>query len=365
VVLSSIYYYTEHKFTEYIKTITNKNIGIPEALDTFRERTVIPKRFRDMTISELSSNNEEIRNLFRELRNRMEPESPRLRNGKQRERELIEELGLDYEVDTKEAKGKVVTVQHPPPEQQDRYTSQIFNFTLEVAIGPRKPGYYNNEPCKIISQVNGRVGSTLFDGGNYEWKEKDSDGYWRDRRASTLSEMLSSCGFNNYGSSGWRKAPSVIYINLNSPCAEYVGSAGKTHINLVPYQNIIAEIVSKLANKMPSIRTNPGASQQWYTSSKAEERGEYMEYLRTFLKERRKAVEANSSQRTKDRLTQSGVWYRIRPKLRAKGFVPKSGDWNTTRRGLTGAIAKTIRELWPHEKHVTREYLGIVVEWYN
>jgi hypothetical protein len=37
-------------------------------------------------------------------------------------------------------------------------------------------------------------------------------------------------------------------------------------------------------------------------------------------------------------------------------------DWGTTRKGLTSKIAKTIRELWPDEEEVTREYLGIVAK---
>lgn len=140
MVQSSIYYYTEHKFTEYIKTITDKDIGIPEALDTFRERTAIPKRFTDMSISQLSSNNYEIINLFKELRNRMAPESPRSRNGKQRGRELIEELAQDYNIDANAARARVITTQYPSQSGQyrDRNTSQIFNFTLEIAIAPKK-----------------------------------------------------------------------------------------------------------------------------------------------------------------------------------------------------------------------------------
>ncbi len=190
---------------------------------------------------------------------------------------------------------------------------------------PQKKQIYDTEPREIIAQVNGRVSKTIFDGGNYRWDEKDNEGNWRDRNASTISGILSECGFTKYGSSGWRKVPCIMFINLNSPCVEYVGSAGKTHINLEPYQNVVAEVVSKLANKMPSIRTNPGASQFWGGQSTAEERGEYTKYLRNFLKERRNTVETDPSLRTRDRLTQSGVWYRIRPKLIAKWFCTK--EW--------------------------------------
>ena len=44
---SSIYYYKPNKFVEYIKTITDKNIGVPEALGTFRELKGTTKRVQD------------------------------------------------------------------------------------------------------------------------------------------------------------------------------------------------------------------------------------------------------------------------------------------------------------------------------
>ena len=116
-----------------------------------------------------------------------------------------------------------------------------------------------------------------------------------------------------------------------------MGSAGKTHINLAPYQDVIAKIVSDLAYKMPSIRTNPGASQQYSGSLRtAAERGEYISYLKDFLRTRKQDVEADSSLRIRDRLTQSGVWYRIRPLLIRDGFMPKNGEsgWGAARKGL-------------------------------
>jgi hypothetical protein len=84
------------------------------------------------------------------------------------------------------------------------------------------------------------------------------------------------------------------------------------------------------------------------------------------LIERRKAVEADPSLTVKDRLTQSGVWYRIRPEMIRNGFRPRNRstdskgrtiyDWGSTRKGLTSRIRKTIEELWP-EEDITREYL--------
>ena len=91
-----------------------------------------------------------------------------------------------------------------------------------------------------------------------------------------------------------------------------MGSAGKIHINLAPYQVVIAKVVSELAYKMPSIRTNPGASQIFrWVEYRLPERGEYVSSSKDFLRARKRNVEADSSLRTRDRLTQSGVWYRI------------------------------------------------------
>ena len=97
--------------------------------------------------------------------------------------------------------------------------------------------------------------------------------------------------------------------------------------------------------------------------STAAERGEYISYLKDYLRARKQDVEADSSLRIRDRLTQSGVWYRIRPLLIRDGFMPKNGEsgWGAARKGLTGAISKTINELWPVE-NITREHLGIVAK---
>jgi hypothetical protein len=83
-----------------------------------------------------------------------------------------------------------------------------------------------------------------------------------------------------------------------------------------------------------------------------------LEYLRDFLKKRKAAVEANQYLKIIDRITQSGVWYRIRPEMRRKGFDPPE-SWTQTRRYLQSKIQDNIDELWPKE-HLTREDLGIV-----
>ena len=76
------------------------------------------------------------------------------------------------------------------------------------------------------------------------------------------------------------------------------------------------------------------------------------------MKKRKAAVEANQYLKIIDRITQSGVWYRIRPEMRRKGFDPPE-SWTQTRRYLQSKIQDNIDELWPKE-HLTREDLGIV-----
>ena len=185
-------------------------------------------------------------------------------------------------------------------------------------------------------------GETYFQGGRYPWMDKD--GYHRE--VTSLRGILSECGFNSIGSGSWKKAPCVIFMNLLVPCPAWQGSAGKTGLDLTPYQRLIATTVSSLAYKMPSIRTNPGASHSgggigWPTAGEC---GEYVGYLKDFLKERK-----------------SDVWYRIRPKLIADHFTPRKGEfgWAAARKGLTSAISNTNEELWPNG-NITREGLGII-----
>ena len=87
------------------------------------------------------------------------------------------------------------------------------------------------------------------------------------------------------------------------------------------------------------------------------------DYLRDFLKKRYVDIQADPTLKNRDRLTQSGVWYRIRPIMIESGFEPRI-DWGKTRRTLQGSIkqrcAELSQEVW-HEK-VTREDLGIIAK---
>jgi hypothetical protein len=76
-----------------------------------------------------------------------------------------------------------------------------------------------------------------------------------------------------------------------------------------------------------------------------------------FLIQRRKLVEADPYIRVKDRLTQRGVAYRLRPKMMQDGFEPYK-NWATTMDTMTNMIIDRCKVLWPNES-IDREYLGI------
>jgi hypothetical protein len=285
----SIYFFTKHQFTEYIKTITRKAISVPEALTTFRELKVLPKEFKTMTVQQLSDNTAKIMQLFTELRTRMKPECAKLPyNRKAREQELVQDLAENYRIDINAARIKIVIESWPPKPDRDQFRSRIFSYILEVAIAPRSQKY-GVPQIEFIGSINSVPGidggETYFQDGSYLWMDRDDN----QREATSVKGILSECGFNSIGSSGWKKAPCVVFINLITLCPEWLGSAGKTHINLTPYQHVIATTVSSLAYKMPSVRTNPGASFDRSMTSN-ERTGEHTDYLKDFLKERKKLL---------------------------------------------------------------------------
>ncbi|HKG88043.1 MAG TPA: hypothetical protein VKA95_06925 [Nitrososphaeraceae archaeon] len=146
-------------------------------------------------------------------------------------------------------------------------------------------------------------------------------------------------------------------INLLTPVPEWLGGAGKTQINLRPYTKDIAEVVSWFAYKIPTCH-GMGYALDYFPVGGKPDSQIAKKYLENFLKERKAAIDANPYLKITDRLTQSGVWYRIRPVMKKKGFEPPD-DWGKTRRTLQGSIQNVIDELWPNE-HLTREDLGIV-----
>ena len=149
-----------------------------------------------------------------------------------------------------------------------------------------------------------------------------------------------------------RKFASVLFINLNTPCPDWLGGAGKTHIDLRPYAKDIAETVKLLATKMPSYY-GKGFAQTSYGRG-GNQQYPAIQYLRDFIWKRyRQYMETkrNTGDPTlkfRDPLTQSGVWYRLRPDMIDGGYEPEQ-NWGETRRYITSKIDEVCKELTDEE----------------
>lgn len=72
---------------------------------------------------------------------------------------------------------------------------------------------------------------TYFENGDYLWTNKVGNYI----RAAGMHELLVACGFSTHINFSQRRKASILFLNLQTPCAEWQGSAGKTRINLEPY----------------------------------------------------------------------------------------------------------------------------------
>ena len=381
--LDSIWRSTFSEFRDYINGITDKSITIQKALDTIREVKCLPKKYyivdegNKTIVQDIAYNNNQITDLFTALRKGIQAESLNLPfKIKDREKQLIDQLTRYKKgrIDLENAHAKVAIGHFPLPQLNTSEKVNVsinersYHYWIEAAIAPLSDLTSDDDAGKLefIGYINGTPsldgGMSYFENGDYYWTNK-SGGFVH---ATGMRELLAACGFSTYKNYSQRRKASVLLLNLQTPCAEWQGSAGKTRINLEPYQNLIAETVSKLAYKIPSLH-GKGIRTIYDTGLG----GIYRPFLVEFLKSRYGQIKRNPSLAIKDRLTQSGIWYRIKPTLLAAGFRPRNYttdnkgreiyDWATVRKGLTNSIRDVIRELWP-DGSVTRESLGIVAK---
>jgi hypothetical protein len=93
-VHTSIHWQSLKEFKTYIKRIVDQTIPVSDALEMYRELRVMPKKFRQMTIQDLSDDPKLIDELYNALWSGMQPET-RFKLGcttKFREQELIKNL---------------------------------------------------------------------------------------------------------------------------------------------------------------------------------------------------------------------------------------------------------------------------------
>jgi hypothetical protein len=346
----SIYYFKRGEFKNYIQAIDDKSISFSDAVATFREARCLPKKFKQITLQQAADNPELIRELYDALR-KMAPESKyKLPYKKEeREEELIDNLADVYDIDKKHTQAKIVIGHH-----KNEDTGQEFNYALEIVVAPRKDiGVNHAGEVEIIGNINTTPsidgGERFFDGGRYVWTHKDEI-----ITQTSLRGILHECGFNSssYVSTSKKKVPSVVYVNLRTPCPDWLGSAGKTHVDLKPFQGDIAKTLSSLAYKIPSYHGKGYNATIKYPY----EREEFaQDYVDDFLKERKREIVADPSLKIRDRITQRGACYRIRRKAIQAGFEPKS-DWGTTMKTMAASISQRCEVLFG----CTREELGIV-----
>lgn len=355
----SAWYFKRSEFKEFISAINDKSVTIEEtAFRDFREFPILSKEIRKKTVQEIAASPQLIQQLYEELRDTSKMAPPT--KFKLPYKKAVRELGLKqslaqvYDIDLDRAKAKIVTGCYDGDDI-------VFSYAIEAAIAPRKDWKYRYRPgdLEFIGYINDSPaidgGEKYFSDGSYTWKDTKS---CEPKTATSAREILQKCGFGDDLYKSKRRIPSVFLINLLTPLPEWLGAAGKTHINLKPYAKDIAETISYLAYHMPTCHGQGFAQISYPTGGGRDESQIALEYLRDFLKKRKAAVEANPYLKIIDRITQSGVWYRIRPEMKRNGFEPHE-SWTQTRRYLQRQISDVIDELWPNE-HLTREDLGIV-----
>ncbi len=378
MTLDSIYYFKNaNEFKHLIHSIADQSQLISEALAVYREIQKLPDKFKNMTVQELSDNPRLIQELDQSLRNatnyRGITKFPLKWKMEDRQSDLLDKINQIYSIVKPQAKAKIVTSSYIGPEGY-----QQFPYCLEAIMVPRKDqGRESAGEIYLLGNINSTPsidgGSRYFDTASeviYRWNDRRGDM----KTATTLTQLLAKCGFDTYASMSKRRVPCVLYINLMTPCPEWLGAAGKTNINLAPYANDIAKVIPSLAYKMPSYYGTTGPSRSSdYTRLNEDTQ---TNYLTNFLKKRYLAIYGDPAKKIKgnlglkfsDRITQSGVWYRVSPIMIKDGFKPRK-DWGKTRKSMVGDIRRICAELsalpvkyggWGHK--VTREDLGIIAK---
>jgi len=336
------------EFKSYIQNQPDTSVPVAEIFEMWREHQCLRKKFKQITVKESADDPQLINELWEDL-HKMAAESKYKLPYKKEERqaELIENLSENYHINKTQAQVKILTGHH-----KNEDTGQEFNYTLEVVVAPREDkGVESAGEVEIVGNVNSTPaidgGEGYFYGGKYNWDHKGQC-----MNATSVHQLLSECGFNTTESITKRRAPSVVYLNLKTPCPDWLGSAGKTKIDVKPYQQDIAKTLSTLAYKIPSYHGKGHRATIQYNYSREKSA---QDYLDDFLRKRLGEIRANPSLKTKDRITQRGAWYRIRPIMVQEGFEPKK-NWGTTAEYIASIIKKRCKELFG----LTREDLGII-----
>jgi hypothetical protein len=348
----SIYYFKRGEFKNYFQGIYDKSMWVSDALATFRELRYLPNKFKQMMVRQVADDPSLIDEIYEGLK-KMKPQSKYKLPYKKEDRqvELIENIAENYNIDKEHTQAKIVTRHH-----KDEDTGREFNYLLEAVIAPRKDKNFKNAgEVDIIGNINSTpsidVGEQYFQGGDYRWTDRKENNMYSTSPSGMLGTSLN--GFNGYLNISKRKVPSVVYVNIKTPCPDWLCPAGKTHIDLKPYQDELANTVTSLAYKIPTYHGIGHRATIRYDHSVREKRAQ--NFLNDFLIKRKSQIDRDPSLKTKDRITQRGVWYRIRPIMISERFEPKE-NWGTT----AIYIARIIKERCEKLFGLKREDLGII-----
>jgi hypothetical protein len=352
MVEDSIYHRKPGAVRDYVKRLVNKSVTIPEAFSTYREITVCPNKFRNMRVQQLADDPKLLQKFVNSLVKGMQPESKyKLQYKKaEREKEMVGNVGEVFDIDKSKTQSAVVTGHHKDPN-----STQEFNFVIEAVVAPRTDLDVSKHAGEVefIGNINSTPsidgGEGYFSDGPFEYKDKTGEM----QSNSSITGVLHNAGFTagDYYGKTKKKVPSVVMLNLKTPCPDWLGSAGKTKIDLTPYAKDIAKTVYQLTKKIPSYHPKKRTVLPDYNIKQTEAQ----DFLVDFLKKRKRDIASDPSLRTRDRLTQSGVWYRIRPLMIADRFEPRK-NWGITRKSITSSINKICKEYF----NMSREQLGII-----
>lgn len=346
----SVYYHKPGPFKDLILSLANRSSLVSDALQGFREVKCLSNRFKKMTVEELRQKPEQIEELYNSLRNGMQPQSKLAlpyTSMAERGQELIDNIAGLYNVNKHKAKYRII---------KGHYDDGTLNYhyVFEIAAAPyNDPSIEDGGHFDFIGSINSSPstddGHGYFQGGGYVWTDKKR----KPRTASSISEILYKCGFDDSLATSKQKAPCVFIANLISPVIDWLGGYGKSRIDLRPFADDIAKATSSVAYQMPSFHGSGGYSRydkDWLNSF--EKRNSIKDYLIELLHERRQEVNVNPDLKRTNRWTQSTVWYRLRPTLLENDVEIKSGS----RQYVTGMINDICKE----EFGVSREVLGII-----
>jgi hypothetical protein len=355
--------YTDDEFFIFLENLVNQSLPISEALKSFRELKWLPKEWMPKRLSELSAK-EKSSLLLAELKDHSSPmkelstpfggnrESDALRKDA-----LLKRIAAVHMVDESYVQYKVVRARYV---SRDKKVN--FPYVFEVMAVPFDD--INTNHHLFIGAVNNSVsiinrGRSLYD-GEYHFEHKG-------RQINTWNmEGILSRWYGDSLKEAKKSWPCVIVANLLTPKVHWREQGKSTHV-IEPFANTIVETIAKVMKQIPTFH---GLQDLEPKAPKSNIRKKHaIDYLAEFLIERKKAVDADPDLIYRDRLTQSSVWYRIRPQMRIdfeNGIFKPNKSWSQTRRYLTSIIDNLCKgdelyqgkKLFPGEDLI-REDLGI------